>query len=89
MVETMAAGRRQHDRRSRRRAEQRQRGVDRSYVAEDARTQAQATPGLDVLGDRDLVVGAAFAERKGAGRDAAARLLLESVEIYAVHDVPL
>ena len=84
MKQLMASERRHHDRGRKARAEDAHAGVDRRDVVEDARTQPQTPPRRDVVGDRDLVVGAGSGEREGARASSFSRALPSSASKSAL-----
>ena len=81
----MPAGRRHHDRRFDPRAEQGHAGVDLDDVAQHARAQLELPPRRDVLLRGDLVVGAGVAEHPRFRPHHPPRVLLQRIEIDAVH----
>ena len=85
MEQMMPPGRRHHDRRVDLVAEQRHAGVDLDDVAQHARPELQPPPRRDVLLGGDLVVGAGVAEHPRLRPHHAARLLLQRIEIDAIH----
>ena len=84
----MPAGRRHHDRRRHLTAQERDAGVDRGDIAQDARPQPQSAPGGDIFDHADFVVGAAGAEGKGRRGHQPARFVFQGIEIDTIHGDP-